>query len=61
MAYKRRVRRMRKSKPKYTELEKLAYNMGKVKKGIANPESRVHESYRNGLQGKSKRKKKPLI
>ena len=50
-----------KRKSKYTELERLAFNMGKVKRGISNPDSRVHVSYNNGLKAKTTSKRKPLI
>lgn len=46
---------------KYTELEKLAYNMGRVKKGLTNPDSRVYESFNNGRCGKTTKNTKPLI
>ena len=63
LAYRnyRRTTKGKKRKSKYTELERLAYNMGKVKRGISNPDSRVHVSYNNGLKGKTTSKKKPLI
>lgn len=63
MAYRRNFKRAssKKKAPKFTKLERLAYNMGKVKQGISNPDSRVHESYKNGLNAKNKRKKKTLF
>ena len=51
----------KKKKNKYTELERLAYNMTRVKRGTQNPNSRVYESYQNGLKGIASGKKKPLI
>ena len=57
--YKRRIQRKKKSNK--TELERFAYNMGKVERGLRNPESRVFESYNNGKTGKTSSKRKPLI
>ncbi len=57
--YKRRTQRKKKSNR--TELEKLAFNMGKVERGLNNPNSRVYESYKNGKTGKTSSKRKPLI
>ena len=51
----------KKNKSKFTELERLAYNMAKVDKGLKNPNSRVYESYHNGANGIANGKKKPLI
>ena len=59
--YRRSVKGNGKFKSKRTYLEKLAYNMGKIQRGIKNPVSRVHESYANGLTGKTTTNKKPLI
>ena len=60
MAYSKKQTYKRK-KQKYTELERLAYNLAKVDKGLKNPNSRVYESYRNGSKGIASGKKKPLI
>lgn len=57
--YKRRIQRRKKSKR--TSLEKLAYNMGQIQRGLNNPNSRVYESYKNGKIGKTSSKRKPLI
>ena len=54
-----RVRRRRGSK--FTKLEVLAYNIGRIDRGRQNSNSRVHESYNNGLKGQTTTKKKPLI
>lgn len=54
-------RKSSKSKKKYTEVERLAYNMGRIKKSLSNPNSRVYESYVNGCQGKTTKNKKPLF
>lgn len=63
--YSRRTRRYatkgRKKKSRYTQVEKMAYHMGQVKRGLANPDSRVFASYQNGCRGKSTRNKKPLF
>ena len=56
--YKRRTQRKKKSNR--TELEKFAFNMGKVERGLNNPNSRVYESYKNGRLSETK-KRKPLI
>lgn len=50
-----------KKKKKYTEVERLAYNMGRIKKGLSNPNSRVYESYVNGCKGKTTKNTKPLF
>lgn len=51
----------RRKKSSYTELERMAYNLGKVKRGLNNPNSRVFESYNNGCTGKTAKNRKPLI
>ncbi len=51
----------RRKKSSYTELERMAYNLGKVKRGLNNPNSRVFESYKNGCTGKTTKNRKPLI
>lgn len=62
MAYKKgKGTKKSSSKSKYTELERQAYNMGKIKRGLSNPNSRVYESYNNGLKGTTSKTKKPLI
>ncbi len=48
-------------KQKYTEIERLAYNMGRISKGLDNHNSRVYESYINGCNGKTSTNKKPLF
>lgn len=50
-----------KKRSSYTELERMAYNLGKVKRGLNNPNSRVFESYKNGCTGKTTKNRKPLI
>ena len=66
MAYYSRTRRSisksrRRKKKRFTEVEKIAYHMGQVKRGLANPNSRVYASYVNGCNGKTTKKKKPLF
>ena len=64
MAYNRRYNSRKKfkaKKKKFTELERMAYNLGKVNRGLHNTDSRVYASYQNGLKGKTTRNKKPLI
>lgn len=56
-----RTKSSRRKKNSYTELEKLAYNLGTVKRGLNNPNSRVYESYKNGCAGKTTKNRKPLI
>ena len=51
----------RRKKSSYTELERMAYNLGKVKRGLNNPNSRVFESYKNGCTSKTTKNRKPLI
>lgn len=50
-----------KSKSKYSDLEKLAFNLGKIQAGL-NADTKVKESYDNGLNSKNrdKKKQKPL-
>lgn len=52
----------KKSKKKgRSELEKLAYNLGKIERGKKNPNSKVYDSFNNGLKAPEKKAKKPLI
>lgn len=57
--YKRKTYKKRNSK--YTELEKLAYKLGRIDKGLKNNNSRVFASYKNGVNGKTTKNRKPLI
>lgn len=57
----RKFNKSRKRKSKFTQVERLAYQMGRVERGKSNPNSRVHESFKNGLNGKTSSKKKPLF
>lgn len=53
--------RNRRRKGKYSTLERTAFNMGLINRGLQNKGSRVYESYCNGLNAKSGRTKKPII
>lgn len=39
------------SKPRYSQVEKIAYRCGQVKRGLTNPNSKITQSYNNGLKG----------
>ena len=45
----------------YTQIEKLAYRMGQVKRGLSNSNSRVYESYQKGCNSKTTKQRKPLF
>ena len=49
------------SKSRYTAVEKFAFNMGRVNRGLSNPNSRVRESFDKGKQAPAKKQKKPLF
>ena len=51
----------RSRRPKYSELEKLAFKLGLVQRGLSNPDSRVFESYNNGKKGPTKKGRKSLL
>ena len=55
----RKYNKKKKSKKKYSELEKLAFQMGKVNKGLKNTNSKVYDSYNAGFEAKTS-KRKPL-
>ncbi len=59
MAYYKKAKPKKKSS-KYTSVEKLAYQIGQIEKGLKNPNSRVYESFNNG-RNIEKKKKKPLF
>lgn len=50
-----------KKKGKYSDLEKFAYKMGQVNRGLGNKNSLVYESFQNGNTVKEKKSKKPLL
>ena len=54
-----KTKRTRK-KRKFTQAEKLAYQLGQIDRGLKNPNSRVSESFNNGRKA-TKRTKKPLF
>ena len=39
----------------------MPYKLGKVKRGLNNPNSRMFESYKDGCTGKTTKNRKPLI
>ena len=45
------------------ELKSLAYNLGRINKGLTNPNSQISESYNKGKEnaGKEKKPRKPLF
>lgn len=47
-------------KSKYTELEKLAYDIGKIAKGIQS-DTRVRDSYENGFSVQTKKNPKKSL
>ena len=51
----------RSRRPKYSELENLAYKLGQIQSGLAS-DTKVKDSYDNGKasKNKEKKKKKPL-
>ena len=51
--------RKKRRKSKYTQLERLAYQIGQIDKGLKDSNTRVYESYAAGCTA-TKRKKKPL-
>ena len=59
MAFSNRRRKGKKSK--FTKVEKLAFEMGKVARGRSNPNSRITESYNKGKTAPTKKEKKPLF
>ncbi len=51
----------RKSNRGRNELEVLAYKMGQIERGLANPDSKVKASYDRGAATPTQRKRKPLL
>lgn len=46
----------------YTETEKLAFKLGCISRGLKNPNSKVFESFSNGINGAtSKSNEKPMF
>lgn len=58
---KRQIRRNSKRKPRFTEVEKVAYYMGQVQRGLKNPDSKISDSYKAGATAKTKKPKKSLF
>ena len=48
-------------KDKYSELEKLAYRMGQVKRGLKNPDSKISESFGNGCAVRERKPRKTMF
>lgn len=38
-------------KPKYTKIEKDAYRLGQIQRGLKNPNSKITASFNNGVKG----------
>ena len=55
---RRKSRKSRKSK--YTELERLAHDMGKIKRGLES-DTRVRDSFNNGYEGKAEKAPKKKL
>ena len=51
----------RRSGRRYGELQKFAYRLGQVQRGMENPDSLISESYLNGCQKPEKKPKKTLF
>lgn len=51
--------RARRRKSKYKPLERLAFNMGRIDKGLKDSNTRVYDLYQAGCNA-TKRAKKPL-
>lgn len=47
-------------KSKYTKIEKDAYRLGQIQRGLKNPNSKITASFNNGIKG-FQRKGKPLF
>ena len=58
MAYKKNT--YKRKKGKYSQLERLAYQMGQIDKGLTDSNTRVYDSFQAGCTA-TKRKKKPLF
>ena len=60
MATKKNFKRKTSRRQKYTEAEKMAYNLGLIERGKKNPDSRIFDSYQAGLNGHVAKQRKPL-
>ena len=61
MARYKRSYKPRKRKSKYSEAEKLAFNLARVQTGLKNPNSKITQSYNNGLDSLKEKKSKPMF
>ena len=56
-----KIRKKTTRKPRYTEVEKVAYYMGQVQRGLKNPDSLISDSYKAGSTKKERKPKKTLF
>lgn len=59
--YRKNYKKTYKKKQKYSRLERLAYDVGRIVHGVNNPDSKVYESYSKGNTEPKKTVRKPLI
>ena len=59
MAKKVKIRGRR--KPKYSDVETLAYKFGQIQRGLKNPDSLISASFNNGLKEKERKPRKTLF
>lgn len=50
-----------KRKNKYSELEVFAYRLGQISRGRKNPDSKISESFNNGLKGREAKPRKTMF
>ena len=58
---KKNSRKKNKKKSNRHALERLAYQMGMIERGMANENSKVFESFQKGLAVPNKKERKPLL
>ncbi len=51
----------RSRKQRFTQVEKTAFLMGQVQRGLNNPDSRISASYERGIKEPTKRPRKTLF
>lgn len=51
----------KKNKAKYTEVEKFAYQLGLVKRGLKSPQSRITDSFNKGVNSKKEKAPKKSL
>ena len=51
----------KKARKKYTEVERAAFIMGQVERGLKNPDSRITASFQKGNSEPKVRSRKPLF